>query len=247
MYYSLKALDCDISRYRDNIIRLGHISDEMTPHMDNATVVLLTSREGTLTQRLSSLQQTLATFTHTAQADSSRQGKFNEAYQLVSAFLDDVKSALARPDPVSGRSSGGGATEQQIRMRVNELKHLSSQFGRKHASLDLLNEIAFRLSLNDANSQRLRTLNAQWAEVAAEAARRHERVQATLLSHEDFDAKLEDWGDFMRQTERDLAADVATNHAALRQQQQAFAVSTSYTVAVPNFLQLWWNRKYIPF
>ena len=227
MYYSLKALDCDISRYRDNIIRLGHISDEMTPHMDNATVVLLTSREGTLTQRLSSLQQTLATFTHTAQADSSRQGKFNEAYQLVSAFLDDVKSALARPDPVSGRGGGSGATEQQIRMRVNELKHLSSQFGRKHASLDLLNEIAFRLSLNDANSQRLRTLNAQWAEVAAEAARRHERVQATLLSHEDFDAKLEDWGDFMRQTERDLAADVATNHAALRQQQQAFAVSTS--------------------
>ena len=200
-------------------MRLGHMSDQMNPHMDNATIVLLTSRENAFMQRLSSLQQSLGKLIHSAHVDSGRHSKFNDAYALVETFLSDVEAVLRHVEPSSS------STELHVRARTDELRQLTSEFARQQANLDLVNELAFRLSLNDADARRLRVLNQQWVRLAADAARRRGDATQALLGRTDFDAKLEDWSSFLQQTERELVGDVSQNHAALQQQQQALAVS----------------------
>lgn len=215
----LQTVEAEVKRYRDNVMRLGQLSDQVTPHIDNATVVLLTSRENTLNQRLTSLQQTIAKYMHGAHAQSGRQDKFREAYTLVNSFLAEAREKLQADDP------NKSASESDIRQRLDELKLVSHQMNRQQASLDLLNEIGFRLSLNPVNAARLRELNEQWKRVVVESARRRRQMQGTLLVHEDFDAKLDDWGGYLEQVEEDLVADIARNYPHLLAQQQAYAVS----------------------
>ena len=211
-------LQSDLNTFRDTLLQLGRQSDQLTPHMDNATVIHITSRESALSQRLQNLQLALSRYNHSTQSEASRHTKFEDAYDIVNSFLAEADSSLGVVDP--DKSSH----ESDIRSRLGELKDLTKSFRRRQAALELLNEMGYRLPLSGNNAQRLRDLNHRWQQLSYDALERYKALQGELLEHEDFNTKCEEWSDFLSQVERDLATDIAGNMEDLRNQQQVLEV-----------------------
>lgn len=210
----LQAIRQDLHRAGENLVRLGRASDELTPHMDSATAVLVTSRENALQQKMASLQQTLASHVTLWQKEVTRQAKFGEAFALVSDFLSNADSVISH-------AADGNTTSADTR----QLRHVTSELNRRPSSLDLLNDIGFRLPLTDANSRRLRDLNRKWRDFQVAGARALQCLQSASLRQETLDVRMEQCSRYLDEVEDCLVEEDASSRDDVMQQQQRFAVS----------------------
>ena len=209
----MQTIRKDLSRANADIVQLGRLSDELTPYMDSATAVLVTSRENLLQQRVASLQQALSGHVTLWQQEVTRQSKFGEAYALVSDFLSNAQATVERAKDAPLTSS-----------EAQQLRSVTLELNRRPSSLDLLNDIGFRLPLTDANARHLRQLNRTWRDLQVSATRALQRAQSTSLRQETLDAKLRQCSGYLDDIEDRLAEEEASSHDDVIQQQQEFAV-----------------------
>ena len=214
-----QALQADIDGFRDNLTHLSKLSDPLIKHMDNATIIRITSRETALSQRHLHTQQTLSKHARMLQSERTRHSRFEAAYEVINDFLTDAQGILGDEDP--NRS----ADEDQIRGKIEQLKAVTTEFGHQQKRLDDLNDIGYRLALKEAETKRLKALNRCWHSLLADSTERYKIMQSHLLLQQGFNDKCEEWMVFLARVEKDLAADLVGNHEALLAQQKAFEVS----------------------
>ena len=118
------------------------------------------------------------------------------------------------------------ASEDLLLKRLDELKALLLEFSHNQANLDAVNDLGYRLPLNDTDSERLKRLNRGWQTLNMETADRHRTIQSHTLLQQDFHQKCEMWMEFVEGAERDMSAPIGGNNEQLLVQQKQCDVSS---------------------
>lgn len=195
------------------------MGEDITKNMDPSSIVTITSKLSGLEQRLLTLRQKLAKHVQGLQGDLSQQRRFQEAFENVKAFVSQAQRILGMEDP--NRS----ADEKALSDRLEHLKELCAQFNDNSANLDALNDLGYRLALNETAAADLQDLNHKWHELFAETKERCKMLQGMLLVQQDFQSKCDTWMTFLAQTEADLSTEIAGNLIDLLAQQKKCEVS----------------------
>uniref|UniRef100_A0A4W5LNC2 Uncharacterized protein n=1 Tax=Hucho hucho TaxID=62062 RepID=A0A4W5LNC2_9TELE len=87
--------------------------------------------------------------------------------------------------------------------------------------LERLNELGYRLPLNDTEIKRMQNLNRSWSSANAQTTERFSKLQSFLLQQQTFLEKCETWMEFLVQTEEKLAVGISGNYQSLIEQQRA--------------------------
>jgi len=95
------------------------------------------------------------------------------------------------------------------------------KFSSMAPDLDRLNELGYRLPLNDKEIKRMQNLNRHWSLISSQTTERFSKLQSFLLQHQTFLEKCETWMEFLVQTEQKLAVEISGNYQHLLEQQRA--------------------------
>lgn len=190
--------------------------------MDNTTIIFISSRETVLNQRLTNSKQNLHRHTQKLQYDLAQAARFDDSLQFVEVFLEEATQAISNDD------ANKSADLDTLKMKLEQLKLLLSQFSNNQSRLDTLNELGFRLSLDEIHAQNLKGLNQKWQKLMTGTSERYKEIQGLVLLHQSFNEKCDDWMAFLSQAEEDLAVDIAGNYDELLNQQISYDVSTGH-------------------
>ena len=209
-----QALQQDLDNFQTQLSDLYRVGDDVTKNMDPSAIVNITSKLSGLEQRVLTLRQKLAKHIQSLQGDLSQQKRFQEAFDNVKAFLSQAQRILGMDDP------NKSADEKVLGDRLEYLKELLSQFSDNSAQLDSLNDLGYRLALNETAAADLQDLNHQWHDLFSETKERTKTLQGILLVQQDFTEKCDTWMAFLAQTEADLSTEIAGNLVDLCIQQK---------------------------
>ncbi|XP_060567930.1 nesprin-1-like isoform X3 [Ruditapes philippinarum] len=209
-----QTLQRDLDHFQSQLANLYRMGEDVTKNMDPSSIVNITSKLSGLEQRLLTLRQKLAKHVQSLQGDMSQQRRFQEAFDNVKAFVSQAQRILGMEDP--NRS----ADEKALGDRLEHLKELCVQFNDNSANLDALNDLGYRLALNETAAADLQDLNHKWHELFAETKERCKTLQGMLLIQQDFQSKCDTWMTFLAQTEADLSTEIAGNLIDLLAQQK---------------------------
>ena len=203
---------------------LYRLSDQLAQHMDTSTIVILTSRQTSLEQRLMNLRQLLSSQSDSLKQDISQLNHFREVFDFIHGFLNHADNVLRAEDP------NKSADESDLQNRMDQLKDLLSQFNANSDRLDGLNGLGYRLALSDSDANRLSDLNHRWYSLYGECKERCRTLQGNMLVQQDFTEKCESWMTFLAQTEQDLALEIGGNLADLLNQQRKCEVRNTFFI-----------------
>ncbi|KAH3846261.1 hypothetical protein DPMN_088560 [Dreissena polymorpha] len=209
-----QTLQRDLDQFQSQLANLYRVGEDVTKHMDPSSIVNITSKLSSLEQRLLTLRQKLAKHVQSLQGDLSQQRRFQEAFENVQAFVSQAQRILGMEDP--NRS----ADMQALSNRLDHLKELCTQFNDNSTQLDALNDLGYRLALNETSAADLQDLNHKWQALYAETKERCKALQGLLLVQQDFTSKCDTWMTFLAQTEADLSTEIAGNLIDLLAQQK---------------------------
>ena len=214
-----QTLQQELDNFQTQLSNLYRVGDEVTKNMDPASIVNITSKLSGLEQRVLSLRQKLAKHVQSLQGDLSQQRRFQEAFDNVKAFVSQAERILGMEDP------NKSADEKALSDRLEHLKELSAQFSDNSTQLDSLNDLGYRMALNETLSAELQDLNHKWHDLYNETKERCKSLQGILLVQQDFTSKCDTWMTFLAQTESDLSTEIAGNLIDLQVQQRKCEVN----------------------
>lgn len=217
--FCCQALQKDLDQFQAQLAALYRVGEDVTKNMDPSSIVSITSKLSNLEQRLLTLRQKLGKHVQSLQGDLSQQRRFQEAFENVQAFVSQAQRILGIEDP--NRS----ADAQALSDRLEHLKELLAQFNDNSTKLDALNDLGYRLALNETSAADLQDLNHKWHDLFAETKERCKTLQGMLLVQQDFTSKCDTWMTFLAQTEADLSTEIAGNLIDLLAQQKKCEVS----------------------
>ena len=204
-FYVFQVLQKDLDQFQSQLANLYRVGEDVTKNMDPSSIVSITSKLSNLEQRVLALRQKLAKHVQSLQGDLSQQRRFQEAFENVQAFVSQAQRILGMEDP------NKSADAQALSDRLEHLKELCAQFNDNSAQLDALNDLGYRLALNETSAADLQDLNHKWHELFAETKERCKSLQGLLLVQQDFASKCDTWMTFLAQTETDLSTEIAGN------------------------------------
>lgn len=117
-----QTLQQELDGIQTQLSNLYRLSDDLTKNMGTSTIVLLTSQQSGVEQRLLALRQLLSQHIQALHEDLSQGNRFSEAFSAVTTFLDHARLVLLVEDP------NKAAEQSAIQKRLDQLKQLSSQF-----------------------------------------------------------------------------------------------------------------------
>ncbi|GFO48206.1 nesprin-1-like [Plakobranchus ocellatus] len=207
-----KNLQQELDSAQSQLSELYRLSDQLTGTMDPSTIATLTARQSALEQRMMALRQVLQQHMATLSEDLSMLGRFNQAFQVVEKFLTYATQILAPEDPSKSEE------EFVLKNRLDQLRQLLLLFNTNYIKLDDVNDLGYRLALQDCDAKRLLQLNHRWQALYEEANERSRTLQGHLLVQQDFTAKCDAWMTFLAHTETDLAREIKGNLRDLQEQ-----------------------------
>uniref|UniRef100_UPI00398E76DD nesprin-1 n=1 Tax=Pristiophorus japonicus TaxID=55135 RepID=UPI00398E76DD len=212
--------DCDelleeLGTPRDSLQALSELGEELRRQVDASAAAAIQSDRLSLTQRLSSLEHALNRQRTVLQAGVQDYEAFSRRLEALEKWIVEADEALKLQDP--NRSSDLTI----IQDRMEELKVQMLRFSSTVPELDRLNELGYRLPLNDKEIKRMQTLNRHWSSICGQTTERFSKLQAFLLQHQTFLEKCETWMEFLVQTEQKLAVEISGNYQNLLEQQRA--------------------------
>ena len=87
-------------------------------------------------------------------------------------FLSAAELTLRSSDPAKS------AEQKVLQARLEQLQALLHQFSANMSKLDAVNDLGYRLALNDADATRLKDLNHQWQHLYEDASDRCRQVHS---------------------------------------------------------------------
>lgn len=194
---------------------LCEIGEELKQQVDSSAAATILSDHLSLCQRLSVLEQALQRQQAILQAGVLDYETFVNSLENLEAWIVAAGEVLNGQDP--NRSSDLSIIQE----RMEELKRQMLQFSSMAPDLDRLNELGYRLPLNDKEIKRMQCLNRDWTMVSSQSTERFSKLQSFLLHHQTFLEKCETWMEFLIQTEQKLAVEIPGNYQSLLEQQRA--------------------------
>ncbi|XP_072437484.1 nesprin-1-like isoform X15 [Chiloscyllium punctatum] len=212
--------DCDalleeLAKLRDSLHVLSDLGEEMRQQVDSSAAAAIQSDQLSLSQRLSTLEHALSRQRCVLQAGVRDYETFSKRLEALEEWIVEADEVLKSQDP--NRSSDLTI----IQDRMEELKVQMLRFSSTVPDLDRLNELGYRLPLNDKEIKRMQSLNRHWSSISAQTTERFSKLQAFLLQHQTFLEKCETWMEFLVQTEQTLAVEISGNYQNLLEQQRA--------------------------
>uniref|UniRef100_UPI003AAF302D nesprin-1-like n=1 Tax=Centroberyx gerrardi TaxID=166262 RepID=UPI003AAF302D len=194
---------------------LQELGDQLKQQVDTSAASAIQSDHLSLTQRLAAVEQALTRQLTTLQTGVQDYETFNDQLDCLGCWIVEAEEALKVQDP-------NGSTDLSIiQDRMEELKRLMLKFSSMAPELERLNELGYRLPLNDSEIKRMQNLNRSWSSASAQTTERFSKLQSFLLQQQTFLEKCETWMEFLVQTEENLAVEISGNYQSLMEQQKA--------------------------
>ncbi|XP_044527655.1 nesprin-1 isoform X1 [Gracilinanus agilis] len=200
---------------QDSLFVLHELGEQLKQQVDTSAASAIQSDQHALSQHLSALEQAL-----------SRQQKLLQAgvldYETFSKSLEGLEGWILEAEEVlKGQDPNHSSDLSTIQDRMEELKGQMLKFSSMAPDLDRLNELGYRLPLNDKEIKRIQNLNRHWSLISSQTTERFSKLQSFLLQHQTFLEKCETWMEFLVQTEQKLAVEISGNYQRLLEQQRA--------------------------
>ncbi|XP_037550764.1 nesprin-1 [Nematolebias whitei] len=194
---------------------LQELGEQLKQQVDTSAASAVQSDHLSLRQRLSGVEQALNRQLTTLQTGVQDFETFNKQLESLASWVVEAEEVLRMQDP-------NGCTDLTvIQERMEELKKLMLKFSCMAPELEHLNELGYKLPLNDSEIKRMQNLNRSWSSASAQTTERFSKIQSFLLQQQTFLEKCETWMDFLVQTEDNLAVEISGNYQSLMEQQKA--------------------------
>ncbi|XP_059684163.1 nesprin-1-like [Gavia stellata] len=205
----------DLKAAQESLVVLQELGEELKSQVEASAAAAIQSDQLSLNQNLSTLEQALHKQQAVFQAGVLDYQTFTKNLQVLEAWITEAEEILKGQDP--SHSSDLSA----IQSRMEELKSQMLKFSSMAPDLDRLNELGYRLPLNDKEIKRMQNLNRHWSLISSQTMERFSKLQSFLLQQQTFLEKCETWMDLLVQTEQKLAAEISGNYQSLLEQQRA--------------------------
>ncbi|XP_038195664.1 nesprin-1 isoform X2 [Arvicola amphibius] len=200
---------------KDSLFVLRELGEQLGQQVDASAAAAIQCEQLCFSQRLSALEQALCKQQAVLQAGVVDYETFAQSLEALEVWLVEAEDILQTQDPTHSSDLS------TIQDRMEELKGQMLRFSSMAPDLDRLNELGYRLPLNDKEIKRMQNLNRQWSLMSSQTTERFSKLQSFLLQHQTFLEKCETWMEFLVQTEQKLAAEISGNYQHLLEQQRA--------------------------
>lgn len=200
---------------KDSLFVLRELGEQLGQQVEASAAAAIQCEQLCLSQRLGALEQALCKQQAVLQAGVVDYETFAKSLEALEAWIVEAEESLQAQDPT--HSSDLSSIEE----RMEELKGQMLRFSSMAPDLDRLNELGYRLPLNDKEIKRVQSLNRHWSLTSSQTTERFSKLQSFLLQHQTFLEKCETWMEFLVQTEHKLAAEISGNFQHLLEQQRA--------------------------
>ncbi|TRY83468.1 hypothetical protein DNTS_016212, partial [Danionella cerebrum] len=194
---------------------LMELGEQLKQQVDTSAIASIQSEQLSLSQRLATVEQNLSRQQVALQAGVRDYETFNEQLDSLSRWIVESEEVLKALDP------NGSSDQSLIRDRMDELKKQMLKFSSMAPDLERMNDLGYKLPLNDSEIKRMQNLNRSWSCTSAQTTERFCKLQALLLQQQTFLEKCETWMEFLVQTEEKLAVEISGNFQSLMEQQRA--------------------------
>ncbi|KAM8787975.1 nesprin-1-like isoform 3-T3 [Rhynchonycteris naso] len=200
---------------KDSLFVLHELGEQLKQQVDASAASTLQSDQLSLSQHLCALEQALCKQQTMLQAGVLDYETFTKSLEALEAWIVEAEEILQGQDP------SHSSDLSTIQERMEELKGQMLKFSSMAPDLDRLNELGYRLPLNDKEIKRMQNLNRHWSLISSQTTERFSKLQSFLLQHQTFLEKCETWMEFLVQTEQKLAVEISGNYQHLLEQQRA--------------------------
>ncbi|XP_008578910.1 PREDICTED: nesprin-1 isoform X2 [Galeopterus variegatus] len=200
---------------KDSLFVLHELGEQLKQQVDASAAPAIQSDQLSLSQHLCALEQALCKQQTMLQAGVLDYETFAKTLEALEAWIVEADEILQGQDP------SHSSDLSTIQERMEELKGQMLKFSSMAPDLDRLNELGYRLPLNDKEIKRMQNLNRHWSLISSQTTERFSKLQSFLLQHQTFLEKCETWMEFLVQTEQKLAVEISGNYQHLLEQQRA--------------------------
>nr|XP_023420318.1 nesprin-1 isoform X2 [Cavia porcellus] len=200
---------------KDSLFILHELGEQLKQQVDASAAEAIQSDQLSLSQHLCTLEQALCKQQTMLQAGVVDFETFAKSLEALEAWIVEAEEVLQGQDPTHSSDLS------TIQERMEELKGQMLKFSSMAPDLDRLNELGYRLPLNDKEIKRMQNLNCLWSLTSSQTTERFSKLQSFLLQHQTFLEKCETWMEFLIQTEQKLAVEISGNYQHLLEQQRA--------------------------
>ncbi|XP_006768780.1 PREDICTED: nesprin-1 isoform X1 [Myotis davidii] len=200
---------------KDSLFVLHELGEQLKQQVDASAAAAIHSDQLSLSQHLCALEQALCKQQAVLQAGVLDYETFTKSLEALEAWIVEAEEILQGQDP------SHSSDLSTIQERMEELKGQMLKFSSMAPDLDRLNELGYRLPLNDKEIKRMQSLNRHWSLISSQTTERFSKLQSFLLQHQTFLEKCETWMEFLVQTEQKLAVEISGNYQHLLEQQRA--------------------------
>uniref|UniRef100_A0A4W5RRV1 Spectrin repeat containing, nuclear envelope 1b n=1 Tax=Hucho hucho TaxID=62062 RepID=A0A4W5RRV1_9TELE len=194
---------------------IQELGDQLKQQVETSAASAVQSDHLSLTQRLATVEQALSRQLTTLQTGVQDYETFSEQLGALGRWMVEAEEALKVQDP------NGSSDLSIIQDRMEELKRQILRFSSMAHDLEHLNELGYRLPLNDIEIKCMQNLNRSWSAANTQTTERFSKLQSFLLQQQTFLEKCETWMEFLVQTEEKLAVEISGNYQSLMEQQRA--------------------------
>ncbi|XP_071405405.1 nesprin-1 isoform X2 [Pithys albifrons albifrons] len=205
----------DLKTAQESLVVLQELGEELKSQVEASAAAAIQSDYLSLNQNLSILEQSLYKQQAVLQAGVLDYQTFAKNLEVLESWIREAEEILKEQDP--SHSSDLSA----IQNRMEQLKNQMLKFSSMAPDLDCLNELGYKLPLNDKEIKRMQNLNRHWSLISSQTMERFSKLQSFLLQQQTFLEKCETWMDLLVQTEQKLAAEISGNYQSLLEQQRA--------------------------
>ncbi|KAI5193934.1 Nesprin-1 [Manis pentadactyla] len=200
---------------KDSLFVLHELGEQLKQQVDASAAAAIQSDQLSLNQHICALEQALCKQQSLLQAGVLDYETFTKSLEVLEAWIVEAEEILQGQDP------SHSSDLSTIQERMEELKGQMLKFSSMAPDLDRLNELGYRLPLNDKEIKRMQSLNRHWSLISSQTTERFSKLQSFLLQHQTFLEKCETWMEFLVQTEQKLAVEISGNYQHLLEQQRA--------------------------
>ncbi|XP_009867463.1 PREDICTED: nesprin-1, partial [Apaloderma vittatum] len=205
----------DLKTAQESLVVLQELGEELKSQVETSAAAAIQSDHLSLNQILSTLEQALLKQQAVLQAGVLDYQTFSKNLQVLETWIREAEEILKGQDP------NHSSDLSTLQTRMEELKSQMLKFSSMTPDLDHLNELGYRLPLNDKEIKRMQNLNRQWSLISSQTTERFSKLQSFLLQQQTFLEKCETWMDLLVQTELNMAAEISGNYQTLLEQQRA--------------------------
>ncbi|XP_077205606.1 nesprin-1 isoform X11 [Paroedura picta] len=200
---------------KDSLFVLLELGEQLNQQVDSSAAAAIQSGQHSLSQNVSALEQALSRQQSILQAGVQDYQTFTKSLGGLEGWITQAEEVLKAQDP------SHSSDLSTIQNRMEDLKRQMLKFSSMTSDLDHLNELGYRLPLNDKEIKRMQNLNRHWSMISTQSTERFSKLQSFMLQHQTFLEKCETWMEFLVQTEQKLAVEISGSYQLLLEQQRA--------------------------